>query len=379
MATQRARASAPRSSSDDGRLIKSVSSSWEASEMVYAKPRDAEKGRCDRRSLTTVKDRNGRQLLVPLSELAKDMAHVPIKDMESWVRRSTEIRLQEANRKHGKVTRPMNAFFLYQQSYRELVKEWLVESSQSILSTAVGRSWRMETQAIRDSFEALANIDKKNHMKAHPFYKPELKKKRSMGKNHGDNGSVHHFGSTSRPQFPQMTEGTDSGREWDSDYYQATFGSTIPQLLLFPEWTRLLQISPYPDIMGSWLKWHFDDIEMLHDVQNGGPSLMALPGTGTATRPEHQLLELQDHWQEGLPEDPPSHDQYYDIEQGARVNKRCDPIAFRPPSLVSHQPRDTSEFNMKQSLQGCEARESSKERDMDQFDCWINYEPMDIE
>ncbi|KAI9368573.1 hypothetical protein BJX61DRAFT_523335 [Aspergillus egyptiacus] len=105
----------------------------------------------------------------------------PIKDMESFVHRSIEQRRAEA-RKAGKIPRPMNSFMLYRSAYAERVKTWYAQNNHQVVSLAAGASWRNETEEIKDKYNALAKIEKQNHMKAHPGYKfAPSKDKRKRG------------------------------------------------------------------------------------------------------------------------------------------------------------------------------------------------------
>ncbi|RHZ74682.1 hypothetical protein CDV55_108317 [Aspergillus turcosus] len=118
----------------------------------------------------------------PLSEITKHMKHVPLRDMDSWVNRSKEVRHEEVARKNGKVARPMNSFMLYRSAYAERTKEWFAHNNHQKVSEVAGGSWLIETPEIREKYELLANIEKANHLKAHPGYKfspSKEKKKRS--------------------------------------------------------------------------------------------------------------------------------------------------------------------------------------------------------
>ncbi|KAE8155650.1 hypothetical protein BDV40DRAFT_306807 [Aspergillus tamarii] len=107
----------------------------------------------------------------PLSELADDLPWIEVKDMERWVRRSIPIRHKEAKNKHGRIKRPMNAFLLYRAAYTELALWWLEQNNYEMMSIVVGLSWNMEAEPVKDKYKGLANLEKRNHMKAHPQYK----------------------------------------------------------------------------------------------------------------------------------------------------------------------------------------------------------------
>ncbi|KAL4933991.1 uncharacterized protein BDV17DRAFT_72143 [Aspergillus undulatus] len=118
----------------------------------------------------------------PLSVLTRDMAHVPIKDMERHVNRPIEERLKETAKK-GKVPRPMNSFMLYRSAYADRTKEYFRQQNHQVVSTAAGQSWNKEKPEIRQKYEALATIEKKNHLRAHPGYKftPAKDKRKRFG------------------------------------------------------------------------------------------------------------------------------------------------------------------------------------------------------
>jgi hypothetical protein len=109
-------------------------------------------------------------LSAPLSELTAHMTNVPLRDMEAWVNRSTEVRLQEKADK-GKVARPMNSFMLYRSAYAERSKRLLSQNNHQLVSRAAGTSWKLEPAHIRDKYEELARIEREAHSRAHPTYK----------------------------------------------------------------------------------------------------------------------------------------------------------------------------------------------------------------
>ncbi|KAI5292962.1 hypothetical protein KEM55_007389, partial [Ascosphaera atra] len=107
----------------------------------------------------------------PLSELTKHMDHIPLRNMEAHVNRSLETRLEEVEKKNGKIARPMNSFMLYRSAYAERTKEWCSKNNHQIVSSVSGQSWPLEPPEVRDKYEKLAVIDRENHKKAHPNYK----------------------------------------------------------------------------------------------------------------------------------------------------------------------------------------------------------------
>ncbi|RAH80870.1 HMG-box [Aspergillus japonicus CBS 114.51] len=122
-------------------------------------------------------------IIQPLSVLTKNMARISIKDIESWVHRSSETRIQEVQRRKGRVTRPMNSFMLYRSAYAERTKQWLAQNDHRLVSEISGKSWKLEPREVRQKYEHLAEIEKHNHLKAHPDYRfsPTKIKRNSKG------------------------------------------------------------------------------------------------------------------------------------------------------------------------------------------------------
>jgi hypothetical protein len=110
-------------------------------------------------------------LTAPLSVLTKDMTNVPVRDMEAWVKRSTEERMKEAEKRNGYITRPMNSFMLYRSAYAERTKTWCLHNNHQIVSSVSGESWPLEPPEVREFYNELARIERMNHQNAHPNYK----------------------------------------------------------------------------------------------------------------------------------------------------------------------------------------------------------------
>jgi len=111
------------------------------------------------------------KLVEPLSGLTAGYDHIPVKDMESWVRRSSETRRQEVEKRGGYVTRPMNSFMLYRSAYADRTKFWCLQNNHQVVSSVSGESWPLEPLEIRDKYNELAKIERSNHQTAHPGYK----------------------------------------------------------------------------------------------------------------------------------------------------------------------------------------------------------------
>ncbi|KAF2120762.1 hypothetical protein BDV96DRAFT_484852 [Lophiotrema nucula] len=111
------------------------------------------------------------KLTAPLSIMTKDMASIPVRNMEEWVNRSVEVRHQEVEKRNGYVTRPMNSFMLYRSAYSERTKQWCSQNNHQIVSSVSGESWPMEPPEVRELYNEYAKIERINHQNAHPTYK----------------------------------------------------------------------------------------------------------------------------------------------------------------------------------------------------------------
>ncbi|ETN46342.1 uncharacterized protein HMPREF1541_00526 [Cyphellophora europaea CBS 101466] len=106
----------------------------------------------------------------PLSVLTEGY-DVPVRDMELWANRPVEVRMQEAAKKNGYISRPMNSFMLYRSAYAERVKKFCKENNHQVVSQVTGASWPLEPDEIRKKYEKLALLERDNHQAAHPEYK----------------------------------------------------------------------------------------------------------------------------------------------------------------------------------------------------------------
>ena len=126
------------------------------------------------------------KLDAPLSELTKHMDK-PVRDMVAWVNRSDEERQQEAEKRNGYITRPMNSFMLYRAAYQDRTKDWCAQNNHQVVSSVSGESWPMEPEHVREHYNELAKIERENHARAHPSYKfspsktPAASKKKRLG------------------------------------------------------------------------------------------------------------------------------------------------------------------------------------------------------
>ncbi|KAH6615165.1 hypothetical protein C7974DRAFT_60268 [Boeremia exigua] len=111
------------------------------------------------------------KLTAPLSLLTERLHHIPVKDMEAWVNRTADVRLKEAEKRNGYITRPMNSFMLYRSAYAERAKAWCLQNNHQVVSSVAGESWPLEPAEVRDRFNDYAKIERINHHNAHPTYK----------------------------------------------------------------------------------------------------------------------------------------------------------------------------------------------------------------
>lgn len=110
------------------------------------------------------------RISAPLSELTKD-SKIPVKDIEAWVNRSMEDRIQESNKRKGHIARPMNSFMLYRSAYAERTKDWCKQNNHQVVSSVAGESWPMESDELRDQFNEWARVERDNHARTFPDYK----------------------------------------------------------------------------------------------------------------------------------------------------------------------------------------------------------------
>lgn len=111
---------------------------------------------------------------VPFSQLAQHMAHIPVKDMEAWVHRTTETRQREIEGRR-KVPRPPNQFLLYRSAYADVAQKWCCQDQMTI-SRLLSQSWHKEPYDVREKYRYLAEIEKQNHQNAFPNYRFVLRR-----------------------------------------------------------------------------------------------------------------------------------------------------------------------------------------------------------
>jgi hypothetical protein len=112
-------------------------------------------------------------MTVSLSKMTRDMADVPIINIERWVRRPVEERKRETDQKK-KIGRPLNSFMLYRLAYTNRIKMYSRRRSPQVVSSIAGKSWHKEPQNVRDEYQRLAQIERDGHALAFPGYKFKL-------------------------------------------------------------------------------------------------------------------------------------------------------------------------------------------------------------
>ena len=109
----------------------------------------------------------------------------PVRDLEGWVRRSPNARIDEAQEKEKKPL-PMNAFMLYRFAYHGLVKDYFSRKNHSSYGKTIARiirlGWRSEPKAVRRRFEDLASIERHNYLTLHPKANQSIAKRRQQRK-----------------------------------------------------------------------------------------------------------------------------------------------------------------------------------------------------
>ncbi|KAI9758151.1 MAG: DNA replication protein psf1 [Chaenotheca gracillima] len=167
-----------------GRVVKSTATSHPSSSSPSQEKRPRAKTVQAKRAARQAKGDKLKmpKLVAPLSELTKDFKHIPVKDMEQWVNRSTEKRQQEVEARNGYITRPMNSFMLYRSAFAERTKIWCLQNNHQVVSSVSGESWPLEPAEVRERYNTYAKIERENHQRAHPGYKFSPSKAQSSAK-----------------------------------------------------------------------------------------------------------------------------------------------------------------------------------------------------
>ncbi|KAK4921124.1 hypothetical protein LTR66_016692 [Elasticomyces elasticus] len=112
----------------------------------------------------------------PLSQMLDDFDVTPEQvkiNIEAHINRSPDDRQAEAKkRRDGKTPRPMNSFMLYRMAYKQVIQAWArTANNNQFISQVAGKSWNLETEDIKKSFEKYAITERDNHQAAFPTYK----------------------------------------------------------------------------------------------------------------------------------------------------------------------------------------------------------------
>jgi len=133
------------------------------------------------RAASTVRGRKSRTLVRsnlnrPLSNHSDDVIEAAAKRTREWVNRPADVRWRETKQRDGHIARPSNSFMLYRSAYIPEAKARYSQHKQQNLSAIVSRSWQMESQKVRQAYQAYAVIERSNHQKAYPNYRFSPKK-----------------------------------------------------------------------------------------------------------------------------------------------------------------------------------------------------------
>lgn len=181
-------------------------------------------------------------LTAPLSELTRDMTHIPVKDIHAYVQRPLETRWHEAE-VAGKIPRPMNSFMLYRSAYAERTKEWCSQNNHQMISRLAGQSWVKESQQVRLLYEKYATIERDNHGRAHPNYKfapnktgASARKQRRAPTNQQDPAIDNHYRHHPTPSSSDYTPSSSPKRPRtvELDSAASSYTSSSPNSIVSP-------------------------------------------------------------------------------------------------------------------------------------------------
>jgi hypothetical protein len=253
--------------------------------------------------------------------------------MEEWVNRPAEVRRDEAEKRNGYITRPMNSFMLYRSAYAERAKAWCAQNNHQIVSSVAGESWPLEPSGIRDLYNEYAKIERINHQNAHPSYKfspskaaaPPKKRKSEWSDDEEpsdlDDAEWAPGGGRSRhrqarrlerslsypsngmnPEFFDRSFGPNGHGINKSSWEMTNEGRPMPMPMPMPMHTdvynQYYQTAAYPGMMGA----NYQDDVRMRRVGNAAPSvqfssdhgLLGLPG-GNASGLMQQLHSQVGH------------------------------------------------------------------------------------
>jgi HMG (high mobility group) box len=247
------------------------------------------------------------------------MTDVPVRDMAAWVNRPVDERLEEAKKRKGYITRPMNSFMLYRSAYAERTKAWCAENNHQVVSSVSGESWPLEPPEVREFYNDLAKVERANHQNAHPDYKfspakPGLAGRKRRGTGDSDDespdsdddpdadwGSSHKRTKNRRPGrdagYPARSRATAGDGSFDDGYARSTWeannlGRPLPSAIghhnLYGNQYYQTQVQPHPYMMPG-----VEDVKFTTDMQGYGPSTQSLIGLPGQSHYELQALHSQ--------------------------------------------------------------------------------------
>lgn len=242
--------------------MESVSYLWPTS-------KSAPKARVNRtpkvnRRAKKAKERTKAKIDTPLSVSTKHLTHIPLRDMDTYVHRPASERKEEVIKRNGRIARPMNSFMLYRSAYAERTKELSSQNNHQVVSETAGDSWKIEPKEIREKYEDLANVEKTNHLQAHPGYKFSPSKKDKLpGEERSEPDVEHEASPMSSPPFVQVGRGVNSGVD-SSNWVNRDFNTPFDQdhglpsaSFLSSSWQASHPGRPFPGMISSEPTTHY--------------------------------------------------------------------------------------------------------------------------
>ncbi|KAL4875839.1 hypothetical protein BJY04DRAFT_152066 [Aspergillus karnatakaensis] len=239
------------------------------------------------------------ELTGPLSEMTAHLTHIPLKDQEAYVNRSTEERHAEVEQsKKKKIPRAMNSFILYRSAYAERTKELFRHQNHQFVSKVAGRSWAMETTQVKSLYTRLAVIEKENQKLAFPDYRytPSKKGSDSDRSRRTPSGSpaLGHSSVYSSPEIDQygFASGTSTPFDELTDHGLPDNGYFAPLHTSQPSYTshpaRPTSAMVFPE--HQYMQPQFNPNVMAYHVQDvhSSSTLAGVPGGA-----HHELFQPQ--------------------------------------------------------------------------------------
>lgn len=372
--------------------LDSTSSIWSAPKASPAKSRVSRPPKVHRRA-KKMRERSKAKVHAPLSESTRHLTHIPIRDMESWVYRPIEDRMREVERRNGRVARPMNSFMLYRSAYAERAKELNSQNNHQVVSETAGDSWKLESRQIREKYEILASIEKKNHLKAHPGYKfsPSKKDKQPDEERSEPDADIEQSPMSS-PSFIQGGRGISCGVEsagWDgredhglpsASYLSSSWtshpGRSFSGMVSSPEPSAHYIPSSFPPGVLSLQELQYSSSTALAGLPGGTHHDLLQPQTSIPTPGSYTEGPLDPRLLKGDPSSPthmyPNGAYPSMWQEGYFPATTSMPSNTVPYTMSGYQP------GMQTLLNNRESWESSQETNLESsggFDHWINPHP----